>query len=153
MAIFTLTQLLSLFDGVPLPTTHSPLTRSGSNDLDIREGHSAEINLQEILNGLSDVTLENWGDLDLDSDATITVQVGYQLVADNFGTDRLLTGTDVVVSAQTSLSNTELTADTTGVVGDGIIEVNLAQGSIAEHIPSNHAGTRFFVTVTINDGY
>ena len=95
-------------------------------------------------------------DLDLDSDATITVHgwlsVGY---ADNFGTDRLLTGTDVVVSAQTSLSNTELTADTTGVVKVmGLLEVNLAQGSIAEHIgDDNHAGTRFFVTVTINDGY
>ena len=153
MAVFTITQLLSLFDGVPLPTSHSPLTRSGSNDLDLREGHTAEINLQEILNSLSGVTLANWDDLDLDSDASITVQVGYQLASESFGTDHLLTTTDVVVSTNTSLNSTELTADTTGVLTDGLIDVTLASGSIAEHIPSDHASTRFFVKVTINDGY
>ena len=154
MAIFTITQLLSLFDGVPLNVTQSPLTRSGGdNDLDLREGGSAEINLQEILNGLSSFTLENWADLDLDSDATVTALVGYQLLADNFGTDRLLGSADVVVSADTSLNSSELTIDTTNALTDGIITVNLSQGSIAEHVGSDNGAARFFVAITITDGY
>ena len=66
---------------------------------------------------------------------------------------RFVSATTVVVSTNTSLNSTELTADTTGVLTDGLIDVTLASGSIAEHIPSDHAGTRFFVKVTINDGY
>ena len=154
MAVFTITQLLSLFDGVPLNVTQSPLTRSGGdNDLDLREGGSAEINLQEILNGLSSFTLANWSDLDLDVDATVTARVGYQLLADNFGTDYLLGSADVVVSSDTSLNSSELTIDTTNALTNGIITVSLTQGSIAEHVGSDNGAARFFVEVTINDGY
>ena len=153
MAVFTITQLLSLFDGVPLDVTQSPLTRSGSLDLDLREGGTAEINLQEILNSLSSFTLENWADLDLDVDATVTARVGYQLLADNFGNDRLLTSADVVVSSDTSINSSELTIDTSDAVANGIITVSLTQGSIAEHVGSDNGAARFFVEVTITDGY
>ena len=154
MAVFTITQFLSLFDGVPLDVTHSPLTRSGSdNVLELREGGSAEINLQTILNGLSGFSLDSWSDLDLDNDATVGVTLGYQLAIDTFGTDRLLTSADVEVSSDTSINSGELTVDTTNVEANGIITVSLSQGSIAEHVGDDDLRVRFFVAITINDGY
>ena len=153
MAVFTITQLLSLLDGVTLDVTQSPLSRSGENALEVREGGSAEINLQEILTGLSGFTLDNWSDLDLDNDASITAVLGYRLAADNFGTDYPLSSTDVVVSSNTSVNSGELTMDTTDAEANGIVTISLAHGSIAEHVGDDDLRTRFFVTVTINDGY
>ena len=154
MATFIVKQFLDLADGVSLPTEGSPLNRSGTdNALTLREGQTAQINLQEILDTLSGVELDAWADLDLNSTATITVLVGYQSSAENFGTDRVLDSSGVVVSANTTLTSAELTTDTAGVIGDGIVDVSLSQGSIAEHITSDHSLFRFFVQVSIDDGY
>ena len=129
---------LDIVHGFPLPAETSTLTT-----LELREGTTETLNLLTALNGISGFDADAWSDIN-PVPATVTATVQY--TDDAGSTWQNLGGVSFI-----DINNTELTTDTSDGVVDGMIDIELVDGSIITNKPYS-GNNRFRVRVVIDDG-
>ena len=136
----------NFFIYIPIDILHGMTLPTGSITRDaivVREGAGGvNINLVAALNAFSNFNVALWSDINPAVD-NITATLEYSSDGSTWQTLGAVAFRDV--------TNTELTADTTGAVADGMMEVELAEGSISENQDYSDSNGGFRLNILIED--